>query len=68
MLRRHPQGVDAVVNPAPKGEDVIAATCTPPDAVTRAYPLSGAVRAHQDLAGSHTRGELVVVADAEAAR
>ncbi|MEV5749752.1 NADP-dependent oxidoreductase [Actinoallomurus sp. NPDC052308] len=113
VLRRHPQGVDAVVNLALKGEDVVAATralrpggrllsTTPgtpshpavttvmgttnlkpdtlatlaehaldgtlPDPVTRAYPLSGAVRAYRDLAGSHTRGKLVVVVDAEAAR
>jgi NADPH:quinone reductase-like Zn-dependent oxidoreductase len=41
---------------------------TLPDPVTRTYPLSDAVRAYRDLTGSHTRGKLVVIVDAEAAR
>ncbi|WP_433175918.1 NADP-dependent oxidoreductase [Actinoallomurus sp. CA-150999] len=41
---------------------------TLPDRVTRTYPLSDAVRAYRDLAGSHTRGKRVVIVDAEAAR
>jgi NADPH:quinone reductase len=112
-LRRHPRGVDAVVNLALTGEQVIAATrvlrpggrllsTTPgtptapgvttvmgttsltadtlttltalaldgtlPAPAIRTYPLDHAVRAYQDLTGSHTRGKLVVVVDEEAAR
>jgi hypothetical protein len=41
---------------------------TLPDFVTRTYPLAEAVRGYQELAGSHTRGKLVVIVDQEAAR
>ncbi|GAB3962408.1 NADP-dependent oxidoreductase [Actinoallomurus acanthiterrae] len=113
VLSRHPGGVDAVVNLALTGEEVITATgalrpggrllsTTPgtpshpavttvmgttnlkpdtmatiaahaldgtlPDPVTRTYPLSDAARAYRDLEGSHTRGKLVVIVDAEADR
>jgi hypothetical protein len=38
-----------------------------PDPVRRTYSLDEAVRAYQDLAGSHTRGKSVVLLDAGAA-
>lgn len=108
VLRRCPHGVDAVVNLALTGDEVVAATSalraggrllsttpgtptapgvttvmgltnltphtlarlaahaldgTLPDSVTGTYPLDDTVRAYQDLAGSHTRGKLVVIVD-----